>query len=462
MPTATSTRRHGHQLDDSGGRPGARRRSRVGAAVLGDVAGKDVLEFGCGAAQWSIALAKAGARPVGLDISARQLEHARRLMAEAGVDFPLVEASAEDVPLPDASFDIVFCDHGAMTFADPYRTVPEVARLLRPGGLFAFNHASPIEAIAWAPDAEHAGDRLVLDYFGMHALDEGDVVIFQLPYGEWIRLFRANGFTVEDLIEPRPAADATSSYRDAGRARWARRWPSESIWRLRRALSLPDHACRGSTSRTTPSPGPSSRSSASRTRSRQRSSATTGLAVDRDAPRAATRRPRVARPSDEIGLPGLVAWPIAAEGTVDIHRLVVAPRAFRRGIATTLLDALDALYPGRPTLVSTGRGTFRPLTLYLGRGFAIAREREAIPGLLVTELSAPGPTRNQMGVGGVGRRRGDLQAAEPHPIRGARPASRAARPPRPGDRRRPRSPTARGRRRSARSVRPRRSPARPG
>ena len=87
--------------------------------VLGDVRDRDILEFGCGAAQWSIALAQAGARPVGLDLSERQLEHARTLMARAGVDFPLVHASAEAVPLPDASFDIVFCDHGAMTFADP-------------------------------------------------------------------------------------------------------------------------------------------------------------------------------------------------------------------------------------------------------------------------------------------------------------------------------------------------------
>jgi len=40
------------------------------------------------------------------------------------------------------SFDIVFCDHGAMTFADRHRTVPQAARVLRPGGLFAFNVGS--------------------------------------------------------------------------------------------------------------------------------------------------------------------------------------------------------------------------------------------------------------------------------------------------------------------------------
>ncbi|MCJ7711635.1 MAG: methyltransferase domain-containing protein [Chloroflexi bacterium] len=202
--------------------------------VLGDIAGMDILELGCGAAQWSIGLARAGARPVGLDVSVRQLEHARRLMTEAGVDFPLVHASAEAVPLADHSFDIVFCDHGAMTFADPYRTVPEASRLLRSGGVFAFSHHSPIETICWALGADRAGDRLVLDYFGMHRIDDAEDVFFQLPYGEWIRLFRANGFVVEDLIEPRPLPGASSSFRDADELEWARRWPTESIWRLRR------------------------------------------------------------------------------------------------------------------------------------------------------------------------------------------------------------------------------------
>lgn len=202
--------------------------------ILGDVADRDILEFGCGAAQWSIVLARLGARPVGLDLSERQLRHARRLMSEAGVEFPLVLSSAEAVPLPDASFDIVFCDHGAMNFADPYRTVPEVARLLRPGGLFAFCHHSPFETVCWPLDADEVGDRLALDYFGMHLFDDGEEVFFNLPYGEWIRLFRANGFVVEDLIEPQAAPDSASTYRSADSLAWAGRWPAENIWRLRR------------------------------------------------------------------------------------------------------------------------------------------------------------------------------------------------------------------------------------
>ena len=57
--------------------------------VLGEVRAKDVLELGCGGAQWSIALVKRGARCVGLDNSARQLQHARSNQRKAGVNFPL-------------------------------------------------------------------------------------------------------------------------------------------------------------------------------------------------------------------------------------------------------------------------------------------------------------------------------------------------------------------------------------
>ena len=78
-------------------------------------------------------------------------------------------------------------------------------------------------------------DRFVLDYFGMHRVDDGETSTFNLPYGEWIRLFRANGFVIEDLIEPRPEEGATSSYRNAEDTAWARRWPAEEIWRVRKS-----------------------------------------------------------------------------------------------------------------------------------------------------------------------------------------------------------------------------------
>ena len=205
--------------------------------ILGDVADKDVLELGCGAAQWSIALARLGARPVGLDNSQRQLEHARRLMARAGIDFPLVRAAAESVPLPDEGFDVVFCDHGGMTWGDPYATVGEAARLLRADGLLAFSHTTPLAMLCWSAETETTERRLVEDYFGMHRFDdlEDEPVEFNLPYGEWIRLFRENGFRVEALVEIRPPEGAESTYRTPEETEWARSWPMEEIWKARKA-----------------------------------------------------------------------------------------------------------------------------------------------------------------------------------------------------------------------------------
>jgi ribosomal protein S18 acetylase RimI-like enzyme len=94
---------------------------------------------------------------------------------------------------------------------------------------------------------------------------------------------------------------------------------------------------------------------------------------------------------DEAGLTGAVAWQLLDDGTVDIHRLIVAPWAFRRGVASALLDELDARYPNRPTLVSTGRDNEPARELYRRRGFTVVREREPIPGLWITELERGRP-----------------------------------------------------------------------
>jgi SAM-dependent methyltransferase len=202
--------------------------------ILGDVRDKHVLEFGCGAAQWSIALAKRGARCVGLDNSTRQLEHARRNQQIAGVEFPLVHASAESVPLPNSTFDIVFCDHGAMTFADPLQTVPEAARLLRPGGLLAFSAETPLHFICWDESAKSVGVTLRESYFDSRRADDGSSVCFSLPYGEWIALFRLHNLNIESLIELRPPRNAETTYTDFVSFEWANAWPAEQIWRVRR------------------------------------------------------------------------------------------------------------------------------------------------------------------------------------------------------------------------------------
>jgi SAM-dependent methyltransferase len=129
----------------------------------------------------------------------------------------------------------VFADHGANRFADPYAWVPEAARLLRPGGLLAFSGSTPLEVMCWNEDADRMEPALRLDYFGMRRIEEKDgPVQFELPYGEWIRLFRANGFEIEGLREIQPPPGAESTYRTAEETAWARRWPMEQIWMVRK------------------------------------------------------------------------------------------------------------------------------------------------------------------------------------------------------------------------------------
>ena len=200
--------------------------------VLPELAGKDVVELGCGTAYISAWLARRGARPVGVDVTPAQLETARALQAEFGLEFPLVEADAAESGLPDASADVVVSEYGASIWVDPYRWVPEAARLLRPGGELVFLRNSTL-VILCSPDEGAAGESLLRPQFGMHRFEWPDGgVEFHLGHGDWVRLLRASGFELLDLVELQAPPDAeTHEYYDFVTADWARQWPSEEIWR---------------------------------------------------------------------------------------------------------------------------------------------------------------------------------------------------------------------------------------
>ena len=203
--------------------------------VLPAVGGLDVVELGCGTAYFSAWLARQGARPVGVDPTPAQLETARALQGETGLEFPLVQAGGEDVPLASASFDLVVSEYGASIWADPDRWIAEAARLLRPGGRLVFLRNSTL-VILCSPDDGPAGERLARPQFGMRRLefDEGGVE-FHLGHGEWIRLLRANEFEVEDLVELQaPEGAETHGYYDFVSVEWARQWPAEEIWKARK------------------------------------------------------------------------------------------------------------------------------------------------------------------------------------------------------------------------------------
>jgi SAM-dependent methyltransferase len=202
-----------------------------------DLEGKDVVELGCGTGYVSAWMARRGARPTGVDLTPEQLATARDMQREFDLRFPLVRADAELLPLQDGSFDVAISEYGASIWCDPYRWIPEAARVLRPEGELVFLGNGTIMMLC-VHDllAEGAADAtLRRDYFGMHRFEwaDDDSVEFHLGYGDWIRLLRSNGFEVTDLIEIRPSEDAVTRYPFVDRE-WARRWPCEEVWKARK------------------------------------------------------------------------------------------------------------------------------------------------------------------------------------------------------------------------------------
>ena len=202
-----------------------------------DLGGICSIELGCGTGYVSAWLARRGARPVGLDNSAEQLATARTLQDRFGLRFPLIQASAEQAPCADATFDLAISEYGASIWCDPYAWIPEAARLLRPGGQLIFL-VNSVQLILTVPDQEDlpATERLLRPYFGMHRFRwlGADSVEFHIGYGDMIRLLRGSGFEVQDLIEIRPAPDATTRHPIAT-LEWALQWPCEEVWKARKS-----------------------------------------------------------------------------------------------------------------------------------------------------------------------------------------------------------------------------------
>ncbi|HRK20409.1 MAG TPA: class I SAM-dependent methyltransferase [Fimbriimonadaceae bacterium] len=199
---------------------------------LSELKGKDVLEMGCGTAYFSAWMAKLGANPVGIDITPGQLASARSFQQEFGIEFPLIEGTAEEVPLPDARFDVALSEYGASIWCDPHKWIPEAARLLRPGGRLVFLRNGTLSMLCTGPTGP-AQETLQRDYFGMYRLEweDGDTSVeFHLPFGEMVRLLRKCGFEIENMIEIQAPADASETRFEYMTHAWARRWPSEEIW----------------------------------------------------------------------------------------------------------------------------------------------------------------------------------------------------------------------------------------
>src|SRR5262245_52372946 len=161
-----------------------------------------------------------------------------------GPALTLIHGNAERVPYPDASFDLAISEYGACLWADPYRWVPEAARVLRPSGelIFLVNSALLTLCVPEEDDLA-ASDRLLRPAFGMYRIEwPGDSSVeFHLSHGDWLRLLRRSGFEIEDLIEIQAPEGGTTRYPFVS-LQWARQWPSEEIWKARRrADKAPSH-----------------------------------------------------------------------------------------------------------------------------------------------------------------------------------------------------------------------------
>ena len=205
---------HGEFLGDAGFVWGPEGFTEDEAGVLGDVAGRDVLEVGSGAGQCSRWVRSRGGRAYGLDLSFRQLQHSRRIDLDSGLAVPSVLGTATALPFADDSFDVVFSSFGALQFvADIASAVTESARVLRRGGRYAFSITHPTR---WMfpddPGVEGlTADRSYWDRTPYVEIDDATGTVSYVEHhrtlGDWVALLAGAGFTITHLLEPEWPAD---------------------------------------------------------------------------------------------------------------------------------------------------------------------------------------------------------------------------------------------------------------
>lgn len=199
----------------------------------------DAIELGCGTGYVSGWMARRGATVVAIDNSLEQLKTASRLARKHGVELALIHGNAERVPCPDARFDFAISEYGAAIWCDPEIWIAEAWRLLKPEGLLTFLGNHPLAMIATPVSGASCEAELHRPYFGMHEFDwrgaevDPGGIEFNLTVSAWFDLFRRTGFEVLNYQELQAPAEATEDKFHIP-IDWARQWPSEQIWQLRK------------------------------------------------------------------------------------------------------------------------------------------------------------------------------------------------------------------------------------
>lgn len=181
--------------------------------LLGHVAGRRILELGCGGGQCSIAFAREGAECVAVDLSDAQIEHARALAEQEGVvaAFYQSDMAAFLGSQSEAAFDIVFSAYALQYVDDLASLFRETWRVLRPGGLFVFSLDHPLSDVV-----SHGGEKVcfIRSYFQRGRMEweweygaageRSPFYSFHRTVGDFLNLLTDAGFVVERLLEPEP------------------------------------------------------------------------------------------------------------------------------------------------------------------------------------------------------------------------------------------------------------------
>ena len=174
--------------------------------------GKDVIELGCGGAQWSIGLTQRGANCVGLDNSERQLEHAQKISARQASSFRSFTARPRTFRFPMVRSTSSFAITARCRLSTRCAPFPKRLDSCVRAASWRFPPRRRMHFICWDESTDSVGTTLKANYFEERRADDGSSVCFSLPYGEWISLFRRNGFFIESLVELRPPQGATTTY----------------------------------------------------------------------------------------------------------------------------------------------------------------------------------------------------------------------------------------------------------
>jgi SAM-dependent methyltransferase len=204
--------------------------------LLGDVAGKRVLDLGCGAGENAIAMSRLGAHVIALDVSPAQLSLGKRRAAAAEVRVEWHESDAADLAFLRAdSIDVALAAGVVHEIEDFDRMLRQVQRVLRPGAAFVFSHDHPMR-LAVARDADGGGagalplGRLEVrrSYFDPSPIivtrDDEAIQMWPRTLADVFSALHRAGYRVDVLLEPEPVRSS-----DPGPST-----PTSVIWRARK------------------------------------------------------------------------------------------------------------------------------------------------------------------------------------------------------------------------------------